>query len=245
MAIMEAMEDAKRYLEDFKKKLRFKKANLAREEMAELTASLAKCSGKLEICKKDFDRTIRTQSRNIGNGQRMGADTMIQEQMLWDAAMGYLLVRDAMFALRTINSYDSVAHAYDMLDAATKQITGKRGSAVKFVHIKSGNTRNEYGYITSAAAVKEKEALLESFFDRLKVSGDIEECMKIVRNPADQEAERRRAVAEGNVPESKEGGSSARDEMLSRLSGVQDSQKPEDYSDADFSAMGDIHPPKV
>ena len=33
---------------------------------------------------------------------------------------------------------------------------------------------NEYGYITSATAVKDKEALLESFFDRLKVNGDIE-----------------------------------------------------------------------
>ena len=51
MAIMEAMEDAKRYLEELKKKRSFKKANLAREEMAELTASLAKCSGKLVICK--------------------------------------------------------------------------------------------------------------------------------------------------------------------------------------------------
>lgn len=245
MAIMEAMEDAKRYLEELKKKRSFKKANLAREEMAELTASLAKCSGKLEICKKDFNRTIRTQSRNISNGQRLGADTMVQEQMLWDAAMGYLLVRDAMFALRTINSYDSVAHAYDLLDAATKQITGKRGSVAKFIHIKSGKTRNEYGYITSATAVKDKEALLESFFDRLKVNGDIEECLSFVRNPADQQAERRRACTDGIAPESREGGSSARDEMMDRLNGVQDSQKPEDFSDADIAAMDDIHPPKV
>ena len=219
MAIMEAMEDAKRYLEELKKKRSFKKANLAREEMAELTASLAKCSGKLEICKKDFNRTIRTQSRNISNGQRLGADTMVQEQMLWDAAMGYLLVRDAMFALRTINSYDSVAHAYDLLDAATKQITGKRGSVAKFIHIKSGKTRNEYGYITSATAVKDKEALLESFFDRLKVKGA--------------------------APGSGDGGSESRDDLMARLSGVRDSQEPEDYSDADIAAMGDIHPPKV
>ena len=245
MAIMEAMEDAKRYLEELKKKRSFKKANLAREEMAELTASLAKCSGKLEICKKDFNRTIRTQSRNISNGQRLGADTMVQEQMLWDAAMGYLLVRDAMFALRTINSYDSVAHAYDLLDAATKQITGKRGSVAKFIHIKSGKTRNEYGYITSATAVKDKEALLESFFDRLKVNGDIEECLNIARNPADQQAERRRACAEGAAPESGDGGSESRDDLMARLNGVRDSQEPENYSDADIAAMGDIHPPKV
>jgi len=248
MAIMEAMEDAKRHLEEIKKNHRFKKANLAREEMAELTASLAKCSGKLEICRKDFNRTIRTQSRNISDGLRQGADTMVQEQMLWDAAMGYLLVRDAMFALRTINSYDSVAHAYDLLDAATKQITGKRSSLAKFVHIKSGKTRNEYGYITSATAVKEKETLLESFFDRLKVNGDIEECLSLARNPGDKQAERRRACIDGVAPETKAGGAggsvSSRDALMDRLNGVQSTQEPEDFSNVDFSAMGDIHPPK-
>lgn len=248
MSIMEAMDDAKRHLEEAKKKYRFKKANQAREEMAELTASLAKCSGKLEICKKDFNRTIRTQSRNISEGLRLGTDTMVQEQMLWDAAMGYLLVRDAMFALRTINSYDSVAHAYDLLDAATKQITGKRSSLAQFVHIKSGKTRNEYGYITSSSAVKDKEALLESFFDRLKVNGDIEECLTFTRNPADQQAERRHACIEGVAPEVKDGDQgapvSSREEMLARLSGVQDSQDSVEYTEADFAEMGDIHPPK-
>ena len=179
MAISDILEDAKDYLEQLKKKYRFKKANLRREEQAELQASLAKCRGKLELCKNDFNRTIRTQSRNIADGMRIGADTLIQEQMLWDAAVGYMLVRDAIYALSTINSFDSVSHAYEMLDAAVKQMSGKKS---KFPHFGPSKDRNAYGYITSSAAVKEKETLLESFFDRLKTSGNIEECLGMARS---------------------------------------------------------------
>ena len=109
-------------------------------------------------------------------------------------------------------------------------------------------------WVTTASGFKTRNACadvtaqtIETWFkhDFSKVNGDIEECLNIARNPADQQAERRRACTEGTAPESREGGSSARDEMMKRLNGVRDSQKPEDYSNADIAAMGDIHPPKV
>jgi hypothetical protein len=224
MAISDILEDAKDYLEQLKKKYKFKKANLRREEMAELQASLAKCRGKLEICKNDFNRTIRTQSRNIADGMRIGADTLIQEQMLWDAAVGYMLVRDAIYALKTINSFDSVSHAYDMLDAAVKQMSGKKS---KFPVFGASKERNVYGYITSSAAVKEKETLLESMFDRLKATGDIEECLGMARSggAASEDAsseidEMMRQIRGGN------GGSAGAEELPLEMNDLRDIQPP-------------------
>jgi hypothetical protein len=226
MAISDILEDAKAYLEQLKKKYKFKKANLQREEQAELQASLAKCRGKLEICKNDFNRTIGTQSRNIADGLRIGADTRIQEKMLWDAAVGYMLVRDAIYALKTINSFDSVSHAYDMLDAAAKQMSGKKS---KFPSFGPSKERNSYGYITSATAVKEKETLLESFFDRLKVTGDIEECLGLVRNNG--------AVTEDGLSEI--------DEMMRQIkSRGSGSSTPREEFPLDMNDLRDIQPPK-
>jgi hypothetical protein len=228
MAISDILEDAKVYLEQLKRKYKFKKANMHREEQVELQASLAKCRGKLEICKNDFNRTIRTQSRNIADGMRIGADTLIQERMLWDAAVGYMLVRDAIFALQSINSFDSVSHAYDMLDAAVKQMSGKKS---KFPGFGASKERNAYGYITSSTAVKEKETLLESFFDRLKATGDIEECL---------------GMAQSNSNGSGEDTMSEIDEMMRQIkSGSRGgSSAGREEPTIDINDLRDIQPPK-
>lgn len=247
MAISDTLDEAKVYLDNLKRKYRFRKARLAREEAVELQTSLAKCRGKLEICKNDFSRTIKTQSKNIGEGMRTGADTIIQEQILWDAAIGYMLVRDAIFALKTINSYDSVAHAYEMLDAATKQMSGKKTSFPPLARIGSTKERNAYGYITSSTAVKEKEELLDTFFEQLKVTGDIDECLDSARTPAARQADLRRAYTKGAIAPELSGAAAPvteMDEVMGRLSGVESMPADaDDFSDS-LDSMMDIHPPK-
>lgn len=247
MVISDTLEDAKVYLQEIKKKYKFARANFDRVEAAELQASLAKCSGKLEICKKDFNRVIKNQSRNISEGMRVGADTILQEQMLWDAAIGYMLVRDALFALRTINSYNSAAHAYEMLDTAMKQIAGGNGGLSRFVHIGSPKERNAYGYVTSAAAVKNKEELLDTFFERLKVTGDIEMCLEEIRNPATRQAELRNAYTKGIIAPDLQGKDttlvSEMDEYMNRLNNLPDTPTEHAFEDS-LDSMMDIHPPK-
>ena len=178
MSISDTLDDVKASVKELMRKHRFKKANMERKEAAELQNALGKCRGQLELCRKDFARSIRTQSKNIAEGQRTGMETIIHEQMMWDAAIGYMLVNDAIFALKSISTYDSIAHAYEMLEAATKQISGKKSGLSSVVHIGSTKERNAYGYLTSSAAVKEKEELLNSFFEQLKVTGDIEACLE-------------------------------------------------------------------
>lgn len=182
MSITDIMDNAKRSLEELKRNRRFKKANRDREETVQLQADIMKCRGQLEICRKDFIRSIKTQQRNIEEGRREGMDTFIHEQTMWNAALGYMLVRDAIFALKSVSSYDSVARAYEMLDAATKQMSGKKGTLSATTGTKSTKKRSEYGQITSASVIKEKEEILSGFFEQLKRTGDIEACMDALRS---------------------------------------------------------------
>lgn len=244
MPISDTLDDVKASVKEIMRKHRFKKANMERREAAELQSSLAKCRGKLEVCRKDFARSIKTQSKNIAEGQRTGMETIIHEQMMWDSAIGYMLVNDAIFALKSISTYDSIAHAYDMLEAAAKQMSGKKSGLGRVTHIGSTKKRDSYGYITSEAAVREKEELLGSFFEQLKVTGDIEACLEAARDPAAHQAELRGAYTGGSgLTEPAASGASDLDAYMRRLDGQAKPAAAADYTGA-MSDMLDIHPPK-
>lgn len=242
MAISDMMSEVKNSLGEIKRKYRFKKARMAREDAVELQTTLAKCRGKLEICKNDFNRAINAQSKNITEGKKIGADTIIQEQIMWDAAIGYMLVRDAIYALETISSYDAVSHAYEMLDAAMKQVAGKKSNFPGSMKIGSTKERNAYGYITSTAALKEKEELLDSFFEELKNSGDIEARLADARIPGARQAELRRAYTDAQEPETEK--TSEIDDYMSRLNAVKDTPAAAEDFEKGMDSMLDIHPPK-
>lgn len=238
MAIIDMIRDTKSTLEEIKRKYRFKKARMAKEDAVELQVTLSKCRGKLEICKNDFNRAIKNQSRNINDGKKIGADTLIQEQILWDAAIGYMLVRDAIFALETITSYDAVSHAYEMLDAAMKQISGKNTNFPGTMKAGSTKERNAYGYITSSTAQRAKEELLNSFFEELKVDGDIEGQLARARIPGATHAELRHAYSGGS------GEKSDIDNYMDRLNAVSNGPTEAAEFDKNMDTMLDIHPPK-
>ena len=239
MAISDTIHDVKKSLEDIKRKYRFKKARMAREDAVELQVTLAKCRGKLEICKKDFDRVINIQSRNINEGKKVGADTIIQEQILWDAAIGYMLVRDAIYALETITSYDTVSHAYEMLDAAIKQAAGKKTTFTSGIKVNNTKERNAYGYITSTAALQAKEEQLNCFFEELKQLGDIEARLATARQPGAVQAEQRYAYTEAGQSA---GGDV--DQYMDRLNSLSDTPAAPINVEQDMSSMLDIYPPK-
>lgn len=233
-AITRKLEDAKSALNELKRKRKFKKANAAREENAELQAALAACRGKLEICKKDFNRTIRLESRNIREGASLGADTTIQEQTLWDAAIGYMMVKDAIFSLRTISSFDSVTHAYDMLGAAIDLMAERERAKPKLPKLISKRQRNVYGYITSNEALKQKQVLLDCFFEELKQTGDIETCLANTRDPAAVNASRRAGMTS-------ETDTSQWDSVLGR---ADDKENAKELEDVNLDSLMDFDPPK-
>lgn len=191
-----SLERAKDKLKKIQRDRKFKKANLERERQVDLQVALADCRGELTVCQKDFKHTIQQQSESISVGIRTGKDTALQEKMLYEAALGYMLVEDAIYSLTSINTANSVSHAYELLDEATRVISGKSDG---FLHkYAKEQERNRFGFATSQATLKAKEELLDSFFEDLKITGDIEACLATARNPRETESERR-AYANGSL----------------------------------------------
>lgn len=236
------LEDVQNQLNDLKRKFKFRKANKNRKEAAELQYSLLDCAGKLEVCRKDFNRTIQQQSRNIIAGKQDGMDVQINEQILWDAALGYMLVKDAIFALGTVPEYDSIAHAYELLEAATRQIANKGSNPFRLKGKIPGKERDEYGYLTAESTLKEKEEVLDGFFDELKQTGNIEECLKNRRSSENVTAERRSQYAEKTI--SKGSGQSKRENIAARFNSIPDDASGLDDMGDDLDAMKDIYPPE-
>ena len=232
MSVSTMLDDAKNSLADLKRKYKFKKANDSRKEAAELQSSMAKCRGQLEICTKEFKRTITTQCRNIAEGKKQHADTLIQEQILWDAAIGYMLVKHAIYAIKTINSHDSISHAYDMLDAAVAQMSGKKNKLLDIPHLKKPKDRNAYGYIASGSAVKEKEMLLDSFFETLKETADIDACLESAYNM-------------NNITSASSRNDAGADDLAERLKLFPENGTDSEMDDEDIGALKDIHKPEA
>lgn len=231
-SISNRFEDARNAMKEISRNRKFKKANAARAEAAELQAELAKCRGKLEICKKDFNRTIKNQAAGVAEGVALGADTTIQEQTLWDAAIGYMIVKDAIFAMKSIATFDSVAHAYEMLDTAVDQITERQRILPKLPKIGGRRGRNVYGYVTSNAALKQKQELLDGFFEELKRTGDIEGCLATARHPAEIRATR--------VTDPK---TFTQDDLWASVLDGADVQEDSTDDAALMDSLMDIHPP--
>lgn len=239
-SISEMLEDAKASVKQMEKKHNFKKANKDREAAVQLQYDLGLCRAKLERCKKQFNQTIREQSRHIEKGRSEGHDVLVQEQILWDAALGYLLVRDAIFALESVNNYDTVEHAYELLDVAVKQMSGKKEKPARNWGFKRNKERDSYGYLTSAATLKDKETMLDSFFEELKQTGDMEACLDAVRNSKDGKVGREK-LASMTTAASPSGGSDI-DQTMARLRQNVGSVKED--QDLDIAIDTDVRPPE-
>lgn len=229
MSISEKLDDAKRTLAELKKKHRYKKANAAMANNVELQVELGKCRGRLEVCLKDFNRVIQAQSKNITEGRRGGFDTLLQEQQLWDASIGYMLVKDAIFALKTIGNHDAIANAYEMLEAAVKQMSGKGSKLRHMPQIGILRDRGVYKKLTSQDAIQEKEQLLDAFFETLKETGDIEGCLSGMEHPGAIDASRRVGTA-----------STSASELRDRLNSIPGGEADQEISADQIKEMSDF-----
>ena len=199
MAVKDKLNAVKAKLDNIKRDRRFKKANKERALEAALSYEVVKCAGDLGACQKEFFYTIQEQALFIRRGRAEEYNTSIQETQLRDAAIGYLLVKDALFALQSISSYDSVNNAYSLLDAATQKITGEH----TFPFFKGGKKkpeRTEYGFINSAEAVNNKSGIVDGFFEKLIETGDIEQCIKEAKERRKSDPFKELEAPEGGLP---------------------------------------------
>lgn len=205
MPEMSFLEQAQKQMEKLKKAYRYSKANASREAAAKLQYERTVCRSQLEANKKNVERVIREQSRNIRNGRAEHQDTSIQQDLVHEAALSYLLLVDAIYALTTVSSYDSIAYAYDVLDAAIEYMSGKprRMRKVSALPVFGANKRRSaYTALTSRERVLEKENICQQMMPALIESGNIEECLRQVQDENDAAVHYPEEGAPRGVPES-------------------------------------------
>ncbi len=235
MSIKESIMNIQDKLEAMLKKRRYKKANKERNAAVEERVEYLECAGKLNEALSQFRTTIRTQAINIKQGEAFHRDTRLQEDQLWDAAIGYMLVQDAQYAMKTLFNYDSIQYAYDLMQGVTKYMNGGKAKFARVPGVRKAKERNAAGYLTSDQLLEEKEAFLETFFEELKRTGDIEKCMAAARRPADVEGGRRY----GSGGSSGSGGNALRQSIR-----AVENQPTEDYVYELDPDSVDIHAPE-
>ena len=175
MSVSDKLHNVKKKLDNIKKNHRYRKSNKDRAVQAEITYEIAKCAGDLGACLKDFKYTIEEQSEFVRKGRAESYPTQVQEGQLRDAAIGYMLVKDALFVLKSVSSYDSVENAYILLDAATGKITGEK--VFPFFSGSKKPKREEYAFLNSQEAYQKKQEMYDCFVEKLIDTGDIEACI--------------------------------------------------------------------
>lgn len=236
-----SLANTRKMLKEMKEKYRFKKANDSREAAAKLQYDLVVCRGQLELSKKDLARVIRTQCRNIEDGDRRHIDTSIQEEMLKDAVVGYMLVRDALFQMTTIANSDSISYAYENLDRAVNLMSGKGNGGFKWPWSRALSNRGMYQDITSPEAKDQKREYAEQIIPRLKRGEDIEACLEQLEWPGDTEARRQEVYMDDGRVTSPRGGI-ANDNWNELLRNAKDS---EDQGGSDAWDIDDVDSPAL
>lgn len=163
------------------KNYRYKSANKDRDAKVKERMEYMDCAGKLNQSLALFKSTIYKQALHIQEGEFYGRDTKVQEDELWAAALGYMLVQEAQYHLKSVYNLDTIGYAYDLLKGVEKYLDGGRISFPKVLGVTKSKERTKAGFIIPERVIRDKSELLGSFFEDLKQTGDIEGCLKEAR----------------------------------------------------------------
>ena len=181
MEINEMIGNVKKTLKKILRNRKYKKELDEHNRNVDMLQSLMECSGELNQCKSSYFTAIRQQQRNIRNGKEEGFDTTAQRNLLKEAALGYLVVEEAMFSLKSMGSYNQILRAYAMLDSITKDVTGKKGRFSKRRQLDIDDGEDLISQFNSDEKLAELGAKVENHLDELAVTKDIEASMKRIR----------------------------------------------------------------
>lgn len=184
MSLHEVVFNVKIEFENIARKYKSSKFKKEHNASVELQKDIMTCRGKLGVCKVDFKNEIRRLSSKIKQGKALGQDTVELEGLLWDAALGYLLVEDATFKLQGVSSASSIYYAYDLLEYTYDTISSRntKTGLKKVGKLKGLITGASSSQKTSNDIVKAKEAVLEQIFNDLLDKGDIEAALAAERD---------------------------------------------------------------
>lgn len=188
MALPQSIDRLSELIKETSKKISYAyTAHLNKKSLNE-AVEINKCAGQLGVCENEFKKIIRVQCKAVRDARAEGFNESVQMQIVTESAVGYLLVREARFAVSTIRSFDSLEIANDLLESSALTIQGKRRSAMDSLS-KLTKKRGSYEYIYSADAYEEKLKRVQGFIEELIRTGDIDKCIREEKNIQNEKKE--------------------------------------------------------
>ena len=183
-----SISDVKDKLTEIQKKInkmmkdrRYKKANKFMEWQNEYSAEILKCAGELRKCREELSLVITDTARAIKHGRAEIRNISLQEKELENAAMGYLVVDDAIYALQSVNNYDAINDAFETINLAAKRLYGERPKKKMGTLFRHPEREDFKTYLESDEINDARELVYKDIKENLIASGNIEECLKQYR----------------------------------------------------------------
>lgn len=205
------LRDTERTLEKLKKDIKHSKRKKEIDKKTELLVTVGECVQNLEKCKVNFKRNAYTQAAAVRDNMQKGADSVPQQRILWDSALGYLIADEAISALGTISGYDDLNSAYSMMENILERIGSDDNDRVPDVKkiglggviemalsdnmTTTKTPKDGFGVrhditadLTSRDRIIRHEAMVNSFFRELIKTGELEYLVDEARKTAFHDA---------------------------------------------------------
>lgn len=169
----EIVKDAKRHA-----------ANEKLDKEIALKNNILLFTGHLKNCNQLLAQDMKRQARLINEGRQNGFTIPKEEALLRETITSYLMIREAIYHLSTVNVLNDIGHAFGILDSATKQLS-KLDSSIKLP--KAGKLRKAARskadeYETLQAVTERHTSNAEMIFNSVLQGMPIEEAIKLHMN---------------------------------------------------------------
>lgn len=131
MSIFDFIDSAKKSFQDILKTIQFKKSVSEREREVALLSARQKCCGVLSRSQSEYKRIIGEQLYHIQIGRSQNQVTAVQENLLGNAVLGYILMDDAQYAINSYKTVESLHYANALLNYAATMVSGKDKHPIK------------------------------------------------------------------------------------------------------------------
>jgi len=191
-----SVEDVKGRIDSIKRKIermmrdrQFRREGKFFEWKCKYSEQLLTCSGELNVCKKIFELVISETAKSVRQGLEEVRNVELQKLELKNAAIGYMIMDDATFALRSVNSYDAINMAYESLDMAERRLKGespRKNLRIFGRHPERGSVQS---ILENADIEEERLKIYSAIESELTESGNIEQALKHYREKKKKEVE--------------------------------------------------------
>lgn len=154
------------------------------EKRLELLEKIQGCIGELAECQVILRLNVCQQAAKVCEGRKKGFDTSLEEKILKESSLGYLLADETIYALRAIASYEDLNLACRAMERIVDMISKQEnnpnankkdllGRVSKMPKDGFGVARSTYNDVASEKKVLSHNDMIDGFFERLIETGDL------------------------------------------------------------------------